>query len=170
MAKRKPHARSSSSGAALNPDTLRRFIAVLHKATELFEEDVKERRWGGNAALLAEIQKARAFYAQAAHGTLQPVSRMTSCCVVDVLEVSWLEKQEISRGLLRCFRGPLSTHEDFQRVFRMRLGEESPYQLHLGLPTHCTRVGDRWTASANSRDENHDRYDYEIKAIYSLGA
>lgn len=169
MAKRKPHARSSSSGSSTKSDSLPRFIAVLHKATEVFEEDVKERNWGGNAALLEEIRKARAFYAQAAHTAVRPVNRIGPGCVVEIQEVSWLGRQEISRGIIRSFMGPLYYRPDFQSIFRSRLGEESPYSLTSQIPTHCTQVGDHWTATANSRDENHDRYDYEIKAIYSVG-
>ncbi|OJH37319.1 hypothetical protein [Cystobacter ferrugineus] len=70
--------------------------------------------------------------------------------------------------MVYSFTGPLTGHDEFQRIVRQGLGEDVP--LAPLIPLSYGKVGDRWSLSAHSRDENHDRHDHEIKAIYSVGS
>jgi hypothetical protein len=162
MAKRKTRNGSGSSLTAGLP----RLITVLQKATDLFEEEVRERLRGGNTSLLQSIQEARDFYARAARTAVHPVRKMEQGAMAELHVTSWLQDKVVERGVVHFFDGPLTGHAEFQRIVRQRLGEELP--LTPLIPASYGKVGDTWSVSAHSRDENHDRHDYEIKAIYSV--
>jgi hypothetical protein len=161
MAKRQT--RKSSGSVA---DRLPGLITVLQRATELFEEEARERLRSGNKSLLASIQEARDFYARAARASVHRVNRMEPGAVAELQVTSWLQDKVVGTSTVHFFAGPLTGHDDFQRIVRQRLGEDFP--LTPLIPTPYGKVGDRWSLSAHSRDENHDRHDYEIKAIYSM--
>ncbi|EPX62739.1 hypothetical protein D187_008927 [Cystobacter fuscus DSM 2262] len=162
MARRKP---GSGSGSALAA-RLSRMIPILQKATDLFEEEVRERLGSGNTSLLTSIQQARDFYARAARASVHPVSKMEPGALAELHVTSWLDGKVVGSRVVHCFEGPLTGHDQFQRIVRQRLGEELP--LTRLIPASHGKVGDRWSESAHSRDENHDRHDHEIKAIYSM--
>jgi hypothetical protein len=163
MAKRK-----TRNGSGSIADRLSRLIPVLQKATDLFEEEARERLGRGNTSLLESIQEARAFYARAAHTPVHPVRKMEWGALAEIHVTSWFQDKVVGSGVVQFFEGPLTGHGEFQRIVRQRLGEDVP--LTPLIPASYGKVGDRWSVSAHSRDENHDHHDYEIKAIHSVGS
>lgn len=161
MAKRKTR---NGSGSA---ERLSRLIPILQKATDLFEEEARERLGRGNTSLLESIQEAKAFYARAARTPVHPVRKMEWGALAEIHVTSWLQDKVVESGVVQFFEGPLTGHDAFQRIVRQRLGEDVP--LTPIIPASYGTVGDRWSMSAHSRDENHDRHDYELKAIHSVG-
>ncbi|WNG20638.1 hypothetical protein [Cystobacter fuscus] len=143
-------------------------ITLLQKATDLFEEEVRERLGSGNASLLESIQEARDFYVRAARTPVHPVRRMEWGAMAEIHVTSLLQGKVIESRVAHFFQGPLTGHGEFQRIVRQRLGEDLP--LTPVLPSSYAEVGERWSVSAHSRDEIHDRHDCEIKAIYSVGS
>ncbi|REG26517.1 hypothetical protein ATI61_11166 [Archangium gephyra] len=163
MGKRNTRNASASSSAQLP-----RMIPVLQKATDLFEEEVRDRLGSDNKSLLKSIQEARDFYARAARTAVHPVRKMEWGALAELQETSWLRDKVVRSTVVYFFSGPLTGHNEFQRIVRQRLGESLP--LSPIIPASYGKVGDRWSVSAHSRDENHDRHDYEIKAISSVGS
>jgi hypothetical protein len=160
--------RKTRNGSGSLSSRLPQLISVLQKATDLFEEEARERLGSGNRSLFESIQEARDFYARAARTPVHPVRKMEWGAIAEIHVTSWLQDKVVESGVVHFFEGPLTGHDEFQRIVRQRLSEDLP--LRPMIPASYGKVGDRWSVSAPSRDENHDRHDYEIKAIYSVGS
>ncbi|WP_224366948.1 hypothetical protein [Hyalangium versicolor] len=150
------------------PDALPGFIIVLQKATALFEEEARARLTTGHASLFESIQHAKDFYARAARAKVRTVRKMEPGAVAEIEVTSWFQGKVVDSKMVYFFEGPLTGHDDFQRIIRHRFTET--FQLRPVILLPYGKVGDRWSVSAHSRDENHDSHDYEIKQIYSVGS
>lgn len=164
MAGRKTRMEGGGSPAERLPG----LITVMQRATDLFEEEARSRLGSGHGSLFASIQAARDFYARAARTPVHAVSRMEPGAIAEVQVTSWFQDKVVDSQVVHFFEGPLTGHDDFQRIVRQRLNES--IQLRSLLPSSHAKVGQRWSLSAHSRDENHDRHDYELKAISSVGS
>lgn len=148
-------------------DELKGFLKIAREAIFEMEAEARERLSNPKHPVHAKIQAAKQFYENASRVEPSRADQMADGAAALVKETGWLGEKAVDSRLIRCFQGPLSSHDDFQRIVRNRGGHA--FELKPVLDQQA-KVGSIARRGASGRDENHDRYDYEILEIWSVNS